>query len=490
MPAAITRQANTSEPTMVRTLVPLGALLACLASGEASAAIDNSDVLDSVLDRYNAAASGWASVIVGYATTLFWTLATISLVWTFGTMALRKADVAEFFAEFVKFTVTTGFFLWILINGPGFATSLITSLRQIGGDATGLGPSLTPSGVVDIGFAIFDKVVENSSVWEPTDSLVGMLIAGIILVLLALIGINMLLLLITGWVLAYGAVFFLGFGGSRWTSDFAINYFKNVLALAAQLLAMVLLVGIGKTFLDDYYNSMSNGISLKEMGVMLIVSLTLYALVNKVPAVIGSVVTGSSAGAGGGVTAGAVFGGALGATAALAGAGSLAASAAVSAAANVAGGSQALMAAIQAGASASAAGGTENTPQITGNSTPSANGSGGLSAAMGDPQAPTPLGGSGPTGQGDPPPANKDTGGEQSRQSGTSSAAGALAHGVGDVMAGKMSDMKEAAQERIAATPGGKVAAAINARADKSEDMPDVSGLAPEIAEFVTGHKS
>jgi hypothetical protein len=66
----------------------------------------------------------------------------------------------------------------------------------------------------------------------------------------------------------------------------AINYYKTVLGVAAQLMAMVLLVGIGKTFLDDYYARMSEGINLKEMGVMLIVCVILLALVNKIPALI------------------------------------------------------------------------------------------------------------------------------------------------------------------------------------------------------------
>ncbi|MGS0066676.1 type IV secretion system protein, partial [Escherichia coli] len=35
------------------------------------------------------------------------------------------------------------------------------------------------------------------------------------------------------WILLYAGVFFLGFGGSRWTSDMAINYYKTVLGLAA-----------------------------------------------------------------------------------------------------------------------------------------------------------------------------------------------------------------------------------------------------------------
>jgi type IV secretion system protein TrbL len=50
------------------------------------------------------------------------------MVWTFGMMALRKADIGEFFAEFVRFTIFTGFFWWLLTNGPNFASSIYASL--------------------------------------------------------------------------------------------------------------------------------------------------------------------------------------------------------------------------------------------------------------------------------------------------------------------------------------------------------------------------
>lgn len=66
-------------------------------------------ILNDVTVRFYTYSSAWASVITGYATWLFWMLVTISMVWTFGMMALRKADIGEFFAEFVKFTITTGF---------------------------------------------------------------------------------------------------------------------------------------------------------------------------------------------------------------------------------------------------------------------------------------------------------------------------------------------------------------------------------------------
>jgi type IV secretion system protein TrbL len=328
-------------PATLKTFaVPLALWLAFFAM-DAHAQVDGSDVLDSVLTRYQTAASGWAGVITTAATWLFWCLATISLVWTGGMMALRKADLGEFFAEFIRFIMFTGFFWWLLLNGPNFASSIYSSLRQLGGNATGLGGALSPSGVVDVGFAIFDKVIDQSSVWSPVNSAVGIIIAAVILVILALVGVNMLLMLVSGWILAYGGVFFLGFGGARWTSDMAIGYFKTVLNVAMQLFAMVLIVGIGKTFLDDYYSRMSAGITIKEMGVMLIVAIVLLYLVNKVPSMLGGIATGAGVGGVGQFGAGAALGAAGMAAAAAATGGAMIAAGAASAS----GGASALMAA-------------------------------------------------------------------------------------------------------------------------------------------------
>lgn len=343
-----TIEGQTVKPPIMRRALPLlSAVWLALLVPNAHAAIDNADVLDSVLTRYQTAASGWADTIISSASWLFWLLVVISMVWTFGMMALRRADLGEFFAEFVRFTIFTGFFWWLLMNGHNFAKSIMDSLRQIGGNATGLGTSLSPSGVVDVGFAIFNKVIDQSSMWSPVNSAAGIIIAAIILVILALVGVNMLVLLASGWVLAYAGVFFLGFGGSRWTSDMAISYYKTVLSVAAQLLVMVLIVGIGKTFLDDYYGRMSEGITIKELGVMLIVSMILLLLVNKLPSLVSGIITGASishAGIGSFGAGAAVGAAGMAAAAAATGSAMLAASAA-----NAAGGAQALRAAIAKG---------------------------------------------------------------------------------------------------------------------------------------------
>jgi type IV secretion system protein TrbL len=510
-------------PANLKSTVLLIFLCLAFFALDAHAAIDNAGVMDNVLDRYSAAAAGWADVITNAATWLFWTLVLISMVWTFGMMALRRADIAEFFAEFVRFTIFTGFFWWLLINGPYFASSIYRSLRQLAGAATGLGNALSPSGIVDIGFEIFDKVLDQSSLWTPVDSAVGILMALGILVILALVSINMLLLLVAGWILAYGGVFFLGFGGSRWTTDMAINYYKTVLGVAAQLMAMVLLVGIGKTFLDDYYNSMSVGISIKEMGVLLIVTIILLVLVNKIPSLIAGIITGASVG-GAGI-------GSFGAGVALGAAGMATAVAATGGAAIAAGASSAAggVAAIKAAfskANENVANGTDILSSFSGTSdggdlpisggdssiggTPFAQAAGftsgaqlgGGSSELSSPNSDSPKSdmaegkdakGNAESGIGQGKASNfeqQDVSNDKVKNSGSidqqttspdspsilasaakaagtagriaADAAANLAHGVTEVAKAKAASMSDAAMERIAETTGGKIAAAIN----------------------------
>ena len=265
--------------------------------------LSSSGVMNDVLNRFHSAASTWAPTIEGAASRLFWTLVTISMVWTFGMMALRKADIGEFFAELVRFTIFTGFYWWLLSNathGMNIAGSIVDSLQQLGAEAGGLGSSkLGPSSILDMGFELYDRTVEATSElsWkEFATALMMELMALAVLVVLAIISVNLLLLLAASWILLYAGVFFLGFGGSRWTSDMAINYYKSILGIASQLLSMVLIVAIGKQFLLDYHNKISENMASQELAVMLVISLCLLFLVNKVPPMISGLVSGGNIG--------------------------------------------------------------------------------------------------------------------------------------------------------------------------------------------------
>lgn len=313
----------------------------------------NRGILDQVIVEFSTRAAAWQTVIMNAASWLFWTLGTISFTWTMGMLALKKSDVADFFAEFIRFILFFGFFYWLLRNGPNFADSIIRSLRKIGDSAAGTN-GLSPSGVVDVGFIIWNQAIHSLTLWSPVDSAIGVILSAGILILLAVVGVNMLLLLISAWILMYAGIFFLGFGGSRWTSDMAINYFKTVLGIAVQLFTMILIVGIGTDLLTVFYAKMTKGsANFEELGVMLVFCIALLLLVARVPQLLASIITGSGIGSATGIgsfTAGAIAGAAASTAA-------MASTAGMAGVANIGGGVQALMAAFSKASSAENTGG-------------------------------------------------------------------------------------------------------------------------------------
>ena len=502
----------------------IGVTLA-LYSTAASAQLTNQGMLDQVVTEFATRATSWQTVVMNAAMFLFWTLGTISLVFTFGFMALRKADIGEFFAEFIRFILFFGFFLWLLRNGPAFANSIIQSLARIGEQASGVA-SVTPSGIVDIGFMILKQAFSNSSIWSPVDSFIGVALSLGILILLAVVAINMLLLLVSGWLLMYAGIFFLGFGGSRWTSDMAINYYKTVLGVGVQIMTMVLLVGIGNDLLSSFYARMNTGtLNFEELGVMLVFCVALLMLVNRVPPLVAGVISGTGVGNAGGIGnfgAGAAIGAAMGAASMAAGAASVAGAAVMGGATSAAGGMSAIKAAFEkagssaggesggmpmlgggsdsgsdAGSFAQAAGFGGGSSSGAGTTTPlaqaagfgSSSGSGASGSGGGNGQQ------SGKSGGGSSSKGSDEAGSKKAQQGGQQAAPGStgpgllasaasalgtagrvtadaganLMQGVGEVAKAKAASIRDAAAERIADTTGGKIAAAIRASAESDQ---------------------
>jgi type IV secretion system protein TrbL len=470
----------------IKTAALIGAVLMLYSVG-AAAQLTNQGMLDQVVTEFATRASSWQSVVMNAALWLFWTLGTISLVWTGGILILRKADIGEFLAEFVRFILFFGFFLWLLRNGPAFASSIIRSLQKLGEQASGVS-SVTPSSIVDIGFMIWKQAIISLSLWTPIDSFVGIALSAGIMLLLAAVAVNMLLLLVAGWILMYAGIFFLGFGGSRWTSDLAINYYKAVLGVAVQLMAMVLLIGIGNDLLSTFYAKMNKGaLNFEELGVMLVFCFALLMLINRVPSLLAGVITGGGSGGAGNFGAGAIAGAAMGAAGMAAAATSMAGAAVMGGVQNIAGGAQALMAACSK-ASQDVAGGSDMLSNLAGGSSSGAgrsSGGGGaspLAAAMDSSSA-----GGGSSGGGSSHSGRSDTRQASAKRGGTSGevqsggrasvvakvgkvAAGTaanLAQGAWDVAKAKAGEMGDAAMDRVGETTGGRIAAAIKARSDQ-----------------------
>jgi type IV secretion system protein VirB6/type IV secretion system protein TrbL len=264
---------------------------------------------------------------------------------------------------------------------------------------------------------------------------------------------------------------------------------------------------------------MSEGINLKEMGVMLIVCVILVVLVNRIPSIIAGIITGASVGHSGigNFGAGAALGAAgMAAAAAATGGAMLAAGAA-----NAGGGAQALMAAFSkasdnvqsgsdvltsmwGGGGGGGGGGGAKSEESTGSTASSggAQASGGGSGARAEGQGGDTKGkDEGKSDQGQSKAGESKDGawaggagkaeGWQQGSGGLMSTAGRagliaadaaanLAKGTAQVAKEKMASIKEAAMDRIAETTGGKIAAAIKAGSAKD----DVGGGVDSVPTF------
>ncbi len=122
----------------MKRLLPIHLLLIALAfsSTAQAAGLDSGDMLNKILDSFSTVAVTWEDKITERASWLFWGLASISMVWTYGLMILRNADIQAFFVETIRFFVTLGFFWWLLINGPAISLSIIDTMRDISANGT------------------------------------------------------------------------------------------------------------------------------------------------------------------------------------------------------------------------------------------------------------------------------------------------------------------------------------------------------------------
>lgn len=304
-------------------------------------------ILDSTVAKYRNQAKGWEPVLKGYAKKLFLTLCVISLVFTAGFGFIRgNMGIGDFFGEFIKFGITMGFYDWLLENGPEMAKAIIDSMTTMGQQASSTyGVKLTPSDICTQGFGLLYDAVAEFGKSDYSTGIMVIVVALIIAVVFGVIAAQMVVLLCSSWILIYGGVFYLGFGGSSYTSEIAKNYFKVILAQAMQVFTFCLLIGIGQTEIRNltiglrtsktitvanYWWAFGLGgeptkqitsetLTLSGMCICLVFAVILVILVSRVPGLVAGVITGSSitamafGGVGGAMSSasGAMMGGAM-----------------------------------------------------------------------------------------------------------------------------------------------------------------------------------
>ena len=139
---------------------------------------------------------------------------------------------------------------------------------------------------------MFQNTLQHINFLEPESIVVPIIIALIILIVCALIAVNMILLLCAAWVVVYAGLIFLGFGGCRWTSDMAINYYRTVLGVGVSLMTMQLIIGIGIKFLQDLVASTGQNPTLAALAIIMVACIILAVIAHRLPQMVAGMVVG------------------------------------------------------------------------------------------------------------------------------------------------------------------------------------------------------
>ncbi|MDA8232800.1 MAG: P-type conjugative transfer protein TrbL [Magnetospirillum sp.] len=263
-----------------------------------SAPINLGSTITAALAVFKSAMSGWTNALNGISRSLFALLALVELLWVGFQLVLKQADISEIIAGLITLTLFLGFFNFFVNNGP-MLISYIYSYFNSAASAV-VTASGTPQNFATLGLLIMSYAIDQFSLWPDKIGIaIALLIAGIAIVIcLVLIAAMLIETTIESYFVQYAGIVFFGFGGTRWTKDYAIKILSYAVSVGAKLFALQALAALTYQVMKTL--STPAPTDLMAFLTIMAVAIMMLALTRTIPAMIQGLITGSAINASGG----------------------------------------------------------------------------------------------------------------------------------------------------------------------------------------------
>lgn len=270
-------------------------LLVILSINNAYALTDANGTMDVIVEIYKNKSRAWEATLVKYAKNLFWLLAGIEFCWMSMQMALRGADFTEWMAQLVNQILFIGFFYALLLNSSDWARAIIQSFISAADAAnasTGSLDGITPSNIFDMGLSLVVKLMKSLSIWDPGYAGALIFAAFFVMICFSFITAFMVLTLVEAYVVISAGVLMSGFGGSRWTKEYAIKMLTYAVSVGAKLFILQLLMGLSESMINGWVNNFET--KFTDIYVVEGASFVLAILTWGVPSMMQGLINGTS----------------------------------------------------------------------------------------------------------------------------------------------------------------------------------------------------
>lgn len=252
-------------------------------------------VLDKIDNAFKPFQTTWYNAIKGYAVDLFWKLALLDFLWTTISWVMEKQELPDLLHGLARKIFTLGFFFALLQFSGEWIPAIIDSLRSIGENVGNV--KATPDGILFKGFEVATgmfKLINKLGVSEKLALAIPVaMLAVVIFLAYAFVAATLLITLIESYIAIGAGVILLGFGGSRWTTEFATKYLQFAFGTGMKLMVIYLVVGAGQTIVNGMQIDSNN--LVQSMFVMLGTVFVYAYLVIQIPGIVSGMMSGSPA---------------------------------------------------------------------------------------------------------------------------------------------------------------------------------------------------
>jgi len=275
------------------------AMVLLLPWGEANAQVVPDNALDELVRPFRDLL-GLIPDVRNLASTLFWSLLLLELVISGFSLFWTGADFSAVGRWLVERIIVIIVAIYMFRNGPYIAQLISFTFEDVGVAMGGI--QLSPTDVIERGILLASQLQKELSWWDGVKAIPTLLAALILSMIFAAIGANMIVILCELYLIMVAGVFLMGFAGSTWTRDYALGYFRYMIAVGFKLLTMQVLVGLGLTVIEAWLTGLDGG-DIKNMSMITIIStmLVFWTLVKTLPSAAADMVRGHTSGGFGGV---------------------------------------------------------------------------------------------------------------------------------------------------------------------------------------------
>lgn len=259
--------------------------LVLLFSSPALAVEDSNNILALIQNGLK----NWIPTVKTACLYVFFALATINLVWTFGMMALRGFELGEFLAELVKKILYIGIFIF-LFNVDYWLNILFDSFSQLATNVSA-GVKITPNNIIDKAIDIVLIII--NSLGFSAESFFKIIAGFLILIAFVFMAIDLLLVYIKFYLINIVAFFALALGGLVHFKQIGLNPILTAIKVGVELFVIQALMALAITSIQVALNQLSKEVSFDLILQTLVMSMIFAVITKLVPTLIEAVFQGT-----------------------------------------------------------------------------------------------------------------------------------------------------------------------------------------------------